>query len=239
MELIKSIPFYHGTDARMIEMTETDRQQYLDDCNDVINYLSQFYLPLLEMELTDEEYEGKQIKFHRPLFEIRYRKVFEERNALNLYINIKEKLHMLESRNNNSGLYQYGSFYLTTNKMTALNYAQRSFAGGEIGLMAYRLIEGTEIINFTDYNPDESLKNKINRIKEFGEEGKEHPVIVSFDNVDFNCLSYENGNPLKIKEGIPELIGSHFRFNKPEELKWDVIEKVDKNLIAQIYGISL
>ena len=131
----------------------------------------------------------------------------------------------------NSGLYQYGSFYLTTNKMTALNYAQRSFAGGEIGLMAYSLIEGTEIINFTDYNPDESLKNKINRIKEFGEEGKECPVIVTFNNIDLSCLQNEDGTPLPIDDIT---IFSNFRYSKAQDLKWDIIENVNRELIDSI-----
>lgn len=54
MTVKRSIPFYHGTDARIIEMAEKERIQYLEDCNSVIDYLYPFYLPLLKKDRTSK-----------------------------------------------------------------------------------------------------------------------------------------------------------------------------------------
>ena len=231
MELIKSIPFYHGTDARMIEMTETERQQYLDDCNRIIDYLSPFYLPLLEEVPCEIERQGQIIKIFKTRLEVYYKDLLNEKGEQYLYENLYEKLNMLQWKNNNAGLYQYGDFYLTTNKRMALDYARRSYAGGEIALIAYRLIQGSDIINFADLNLDKDQIRIIERIKEFAKEGKECPVIVTFNNIDLSCLQNEDGTPLPIDDIT---IFSNYRYSKAQDLKWDIIENVNRELIDSI-----
>ena len=88
MELIKSIPFYHGTDARMIEMSETERQQYLDDCNRIIDYLSPFYLPLLEEVPCEIERQGQIIKIFKTRLEVYYKDLLNEKGEQYLYENL-------------------------------------------------------------------------------------------------------------------------------------------------------
>lgn len=220
MTVKRSIPFYHGTDARIIEMAEKERIQYLEDCNSVIDYLYPFYLPLLK--------KRPDFKTH---LEVNYKDLLNKKGEQFLYTNLYEKLIMLQCRNNNAGLYQYGNFYLTSNKLMALNYARRSYAGGEIALIAYRLIQGSDIINFADFNPDKKQRCKIERIKEFAKEGKERPVIVTFNNIDLNYLQREDGTPILVDDTT---ILSNFRYMKAQDLKWDIIEKVNRELINSI-----
>lgn len=231
MGAIKSIPFYHGTDARMIEMSETERQQYIKDCNSIIDYLYPFYLPLLEEVPCEIERHGQIIKIFKTQLEVYYKDLLNEKGEQYLYENLYEKLNMLQWKNDNVGLYQYGDFYLTTNKRMALDYARRSYAGGEIALIASRLIQGSDIVNFSDFNPDKDQKRKIERIKEFAKEGKERPVIVTFNNIDLNYLQREDGTPILVDDTT---ILSNFRYMKAQDLKWDIIEKVNRELINSI-----
>lgn len=231
MELTKSILFYHGTDARMIEMSETERQQYLGDCNGIIDYLSPLYFPLLEEVPCEIERQGQIIKIFKTRLEVYYKDLLNEKGEQYLYENLYEKLNMLQWKNNNAGLYQYGDFYLTTNKRMALDYARRSYAGGEIALIAYRLIQGSDIINFADFNPGKDRIRIIERIKEFAKEGNERPVIVTFNNIDMDYLIREDGIPLT-KDAITIL--SNFRYLRPQDLKWDIIENVNRGLIDSI-----
>jgi len=234
MGAIKSIPFYHGTDARMIEMSETERQQYIKDCNSIIDYLYPFYLPLLEEVPCEIERHGQIIKIFNTQLEVYYKDLLNEKGEQYLYENLYEKLNMLQWKNNNAGLYQYGDFYLTTNKRMALDYAKRSYAGGEIALIAYRLIQGSDIINFADLNLDKDRIRIIEIIKEFAKEGNERPVIVTFNNIDMDYLIREDGIPLT-KDAITIL--SNFRYLRPQNLKWDIIENVNRGLIDSIlYG---
>ena len=39
---------YHGTDVRMIKMSEEERQHFFDACNLVIESIFPFYVPLLQ-----------------------------------------------------------------------------------------------------------------------------------------------------------------------------------------------
>ena len=235
----KGLSLYHGTDARMVEMTMEERQQYLACCNLVIDNLYPYYIPLMQQELVERQFNGQTIYVNEPYLK-RYENLLNEKGESNLYSNLYDKLMMIEGRNNGNELYQYNDLYLTDSKQKAMDYARRSYAGGEIGLNAYRFILGAEIINFENYSPNDKFKRAINTIKEFAKEGNERPVIVTIEDVDIDELFYEDGRRLDdydIKElyqegGVPS--GLAFRYKKAIELSMFKIEYVNEELFKQI-----
>lgn len=50
---MKILTLYHGTDARMLEMSEAERKQYLADCNLAIDALFPFFKPLFQQEKVE------------------------------------------------------------------------------------------------------------------------------------------------------------------------------------------
>jgi hypothetical protein len=60
---MNNLELYHGTDARIIEMSEEERVQYLQDCNLVIDALHPLFKPLLEWERLRLSGMGKPYTF--------------------------------------------------------------------------------------------------------------------------------------------------------------------------------
>lgn len=156
-----------------------------------------------------------------------------------MYINLFEKLTMLGARNNGAGLYQYKDFYVCGSKRIAMNYARRSYAGGETGLNAYRLIQGAEIIGFDNMYQDPKVRLAADRIKDFAKEGNERPAIVTIEDVDLDYLFHEDGKPLFADEKDEILDGKegiryHFRYTKPVELSQCKVELLNEELFKKI-----
>ena len=232
------IVLYHGTDARIVEMTKEERQRYLDDCNLVIDALFPICKPLLQWEPVESVLNGQKITGFEYALK-RYEKLLKEKGGEYTYINFLEKLTMIDGRNNGSGWYQYHDLYLCSSKRTAFWYAQRSFAGGETGLNAFRLIEGFEII-FADNNYlDSKVLTAMDSVKEFAKEGTERPVIITIEDVDISCISYEDGKPL-LEGDIERMLvfrrnrDYKFRYNKAVDLCRCKVEPLSKDLFEKI-----
>lgn len=105
-------------------------------------------------------------------------------------------MRWLEANENGSQYYQYGDLYLAGDKNKARHYAFSSFAGGEIGLIAYRLIQVAEILGWDSCNNDESLKKTIESIKSFAE-AQAIPVVIPISDLDMDYLFYEMGGSVK------------------------------------------
>lgn len=235
---MNQISLYHGTDTRIIKMKKEEREQYLKDCNLVIDSLFPYYKPLLQWEEVNIMVDGKTVVAHQYGLK-KYEKILNEKGGQFMYVNLYEKLTMLDARNNGSGWYQYDDLYLCSSKRSAMNYAQKSYAGGETGLMAYRLIQGADIICFDNYSPDSNIKQVIESIKDFAKEGNERPAIVTIDDVDLTCLSFEDGKPLE-KDDIEDWFeykrksDYKFRYTKQIELRDYKVENLDKELFKKI-----
>jgi len=233
------ITLYHGTDARILEMTKEERQQYIDCCNLVIDNLYALFKPLTQQVLVEKVLNGNKIYVNEAPLETNYKEILNEKGGKYMYLNLSEKLMMLECRNNNVGNYQYNDLYLCALKSTAMNYAQRSYAGGETGLNAYRLIQGYDIIFSDSHKLDKNVLDAIDTIREFAKEGNERPAIVTIENVDINYLLFEDGKPLSDydKEQRMERLFKHdykFRYSKPIELNQCIVEPLTKELFYKI-----
>ena len=221
------LTLYHGTDARIVAMKKEERLEHLNKCNLAIDYLWTFYEPLAKNELVEKEYKGQIIIVHKQKIE-EYKNLLNEKGYENMYANLYEKLNMLYCRNEGAGLYQYGYLYFSTSKQTAKNYARRSYAGGELGLIAYRMIEAADIIQFENYNPSKEVYKAIEDIMSFAQEGKEQPIVITVNDVGIKNLLNEDGQEVKwdlvfdILES--DFIEGNFNFRYNKELELDLSE---------------
>lgn len=202
---MNTFTFYHGTDARMVRMSEKERLQYLNSCNLTIDYLFELYEPLLEEVTIETQVNGMTCYVPNYKIDIEYKQLFFENNKEIVYRNLIEKIFMIKERNRGNQSYQYGYLFLTRDPSSAIDYARRSFAGGELGLIAYRLLEGMEFINFPEFSPSKEVQKAIEEVKEFGKEGLEEPVIITLDNLDIGQLLTEDGEQINmtfVKMGV-------------------------------------
>ena len=233
------ITLYHGTDARILSMSKEERLQYKKECDLIIDTLYPFFQPLLKWEKTEIKVDGKTIFGYEYPLKLKYGKILNEKGGMYMYQNLFEKLAMIDCRNNNAGLYQYKNLYLCSSKLTAASYATRSFAGGEMGLIAYRLIQGADIINFENFRPNSNIQSIMNKIREFAKEGNEKPAIVTIENIDVDYLSFEDGKPIE-KDNFAEWLEPRrkrqlkFRYTKPLELSECKVELYNKELYLKI-----
>ena len=236
---METVEVYHGTDARVIEMTRDEREKYKEDCYLVINSLYPLFKPLMVTEMIEAERNGKKIYYNEYPLKLRYEKLLNEKGGKRMFNNLFEKLYMIDGCKNGVGLYQYNNLYVCASKRSALFYSERSYAGGEVGLVAYRLIQGAEIIGFESLYQDANVKRAADRIKEFAKEGNERPVIVTIEDADVDFLFNEDGTPLTdyVKDNIFNhscIAGSKFRYTKPIELVQCKVEPLTNELCEEI-----
>lgn len=204
-----SIPIlYHGTDARIIAMSDNERHAYFNVCTEVKDYLWSIFKPYYENEMVETIIHGYKA-FVQHLKIERYRDYIIEHSDEITWRNLYEKLMMCDSNERGSQLYQYGYLYLTGDMNKAKRYAFNSFAGGEIGSIAYRLIQGAEILGWID---NEDIKKGIDTIKTFAE-AKATPIVIPVSDLDINYLFGEKGNPIVCQEEW-YFKGGNFRYTK-------------------------
>ena len=227
------LTLYHGTDARIVAMKKEERLDYFRKCDLVIDYLWTFYKPLMINELVEKEYNGQKILVHKQKIE-EYKTLLNEKGYKYMYVNLYEKLNMLYCRNEGAGLYQYGCLYFSSAKYTARNYAARSYAGGELGLIAYRMIEAADIIQFENYNPSKEVSKAIEDIMSFAQEGKEQPIVITVNDVETKNLLNEDGQEVNW-DLVFDILESdffkgnfNFRYTKDMELDLSQAEYLQK-----------
>lgn len=187
-------------------MTKEERCKYKETCEIALDYMWTFYQPYADKSLA------------------RISELKESLDAENdkvLYYNVAEKISMNDLRINDNQLYQYGSLFLTTLDWRAENYAYRAFAGGEIGLIAYRLYQGIKKIQFEGWNPNDKVKTALNMIEEFANDTPK-PVVFAFDHLKKEFIRNENGNI--IDDELLEELGYEYGY---QNIRYDGELKLD------------
>lgn len=210
------IPYlYHGTDARIINMSNEERNQYIADCKLVVDYLWNLFKPLFSSyEMTQIIVEGKQATVNTRKIE-KYKDLFVSQNLEILYNNLLEKLWMTETSKEGNQQYQYGGLYLTSSEITARHYAVNSFAGGEIGLTAHRFIEGAEIIKLKGLHSDKIINSAMERIEAFAtDQASINPVVVKVRNIEPSYLLTDKGESIDWFSDL--FFAQHFRYIKKD-----------------------
>lgn len=192
---IQENTLFHGTDRRVIEMSDNERMEYLDDCSRSIDYLWPFYEPIYKKDLT--------------IGVLKERLISDE--DISVWYNLCNALTCNNARLNGNQSYQYGDFYLTTEEWKAENYARRAFAGGEKGLIAYRMYDAAQRIKFDNWYPSTEVARAFKRIKDFAE-CKEEPIVLAFNNLDIKYMSDAKGRPIMVG------VFQDLRYTKPIDL---------------------
>lgn len=210
-------PLYHGTDARIIEMSDKERQQYIENCNICIDYLWEQYKPYLVQEQCQTTINGQLAYIQKNKLE-QFKDLLTKRGNPYMYINLLTAVNRTECYKSESGLYQYGYLYLTGDKEKAKRYAIDSFAGGELGLNAYRLLEGAFVLGLDMKPKDKDIEYAIKRIKSFAEDVEHHnPILIEVHNIEPEYLLSENGEPINYTLNLSHNILS-YRYTKKYKL---------------------
>lgn len=193
--------FYHGTDARIVEMSNEERYRHKLDCVLVVRSLSAIFLP------------------YRFEFDA-LRKLFDDYSDKRDFLNeLLSTLRHIRSFINGNELYQYNCFYLTNDVSRAAEFAKASFAFGEIGSFAYTLIKAYRHLLDKPHLDCES-SSAIKRVLAFAE-AEPSPVVFEFSDIDRNDLLDERGNSIDwaLLEELPKGFQINVRYLGPVDLK--------------------
>ena len=162
-------PLYHGTDLRIVKMTEEERASYRKDCIKVSEYLWSIY-----KESYDAIIDGK------------YKSILGETG----WHNLANAIIMCSANHNNNEQYQYNTFHLAKSRIKAENFAISSFAFGEIGLIAYRMYDAARILKIQI--ADKDVQTAADRIANFAEDDDNfQPVIFEMQDLDIDSMTME------------------------------------------------
>ena len=187
------IIYYHGTDARMVIMSEVERRQYKQACMTAIDYLWPFFEPYYQRDVMVKELK-------EPLG------YYDDRA---LYANLHDALTRKHARMTGNQLYQYDCFYVTNLRGRAKSYAFRAFAGGEIGLTAYRMYQAALKIGFPQWAPSAEVEAALKQISDFAHQPAQ-PVLFAFDRLELDYLQDEDGSAIDDFSFLPQ----NARYNK-------------------------
>lgn len=210
--------FYHGTDLVFSSMPEDFRKLYLEYCKyfrEKIYPRFYQYHPIGENDDTRiRALLGKAAEVHPKILE----------NLLEALLDISSSRLTEE--------YEYGDFYITSQRLSAVMYAQKAFAGGEFAFSAYALVKAAKVAGLQDWYLNEKLPNleKIADCLIGLAEAEPHPVIYKLTDVDPEYLRTECNERIEkyIRNGW--LNETEFRYNKPVDLSQYEYDVVDKDL---------
>ena len=204
--ILARIPvLYHGTDARILDMTEPERKSFHEDCKELSKSLWPLFEPYVlgqETVKTVDPVNGENIVEKNRID--RFRVHFDDDvqfHRFTLAVSIFYRSTFLEDT-----LFEHDSLYFTSFRQGAERYAHRAGYFGEIGFVAYHLADATRRLN---YEVDDSTREKMDRIVSFAEDAH-HPVVVEVNDYDPDQLRMEGGENLKISKG--SVAGSMFRY---------------------------
>ena len=183
---------YHGTDKKVIDYSERERNEIQGLCAAVTDYLYNLFCDDGLSVSTLFKYKAKR---------------FEEIG--DCWPGFLDAFQKFDSRKKGSKLYQYGSLYLTGDRQKAVDYAKRSFILGEQGNIAYWLFQAASKIwdlNKLDPHYSDLLEwfEKLTLLPRI-------PIILSFDDVLVDELLSEAGEKLNWEMCRNKLNYSSFR----------------------------
>lgn len=192
----KKPTLYHGADLRFISLSKEERKKYKVECTHVANFLwAYLFDDIFDFEMKITSFKNSFLKA-----------TLTESGIPFLYENLNNVLSMFYSYLNNAPKYRYdeGVTFFCTDILGAKSYAMRSFAGGEMGLIAYRMIQGAKALKSDFYDEANNYtKELIDRIVNYAEKENPKPVVIPFNDYDLDLLQREDGRNI---EGIDDCI---------------------------------
>ena len=200
-----TLPFllFHGTDAKMVGLSKKDRDSLFIIFRDVIDTLWPSFEPIIDrliltglprpvgVALTESEEEA--------------------------YRRILSGLHLIQWYKKRNQLYAYGDFYLDSSLELAIGYAKNAAYGGELGRMAYSILEGAKILGFDIMSiGGEEFHRNAGTVLKIAQMQAE-PVVFAFAHLELEKLRDMQGN-LVNWVGIVGVRTQHFRYLGEVEL---------------------
>lgn len=204
---------FHGTDARILDMSEEERHAFHSDCESVSNALWSLFEPnaLGQETVMDRDSSGNEVLVERDRID-RFRERFEDEGKFRrfvLAVSIFYRSHFLDDT-----LFEHDAVYLTSFRQGAERYAVRAGHFGEIGFVAYHLADAAKRCGF---RPDcDSLAAKIERIIRFSE-APHYPVVIEVSQYNPDELLGERGEPVSFSRG--KVRGCMFRYRGEMDLR--------------------
>ena len=222
-----NLTLYHGTDARLIYMSDAEREDYFALVDRAIDSLWPYLREYNENipRIINFPDGSKGTSSWRRIESMKQQ--FINAGNADFYYFISKRISEIALWKNGAERYQYSSFYVTCSRTKARQYARDSFAGGEHGLNAYALILAAEHLKPSGWHPSEEVTKAIRAIKDFADARNRRPVIVSIENARPEDLLLEDGAPADgiLKHVISSLSqgeepkGASFRYLKTVDLK--------------------
>ena len=201
---------YHGTDKKILRMSEQGREERARLCKQIADYS---YSILQKNDVVVSPYTEKQKKAKEVLSDIWF----------DLW---NQGIIRYTGWMNESPLYQYDYLYVSNNYDRAASYAKNSFIFGERGNVAYRLYQGAKRFNDFYMEMTDEINISLKAFNENAEEERE-PIVVIIDNLRKEDIQMENGRDIDWdREGIcisDEDVIRSFRIRNNE--KYDLAAK--------------
>ena len=162
-------PMFHGTDASLISLAKSERDQLNTACETVIFELLKLF-KANSIKSTDKRLM----------------------NSRDSYGNSSDAFIKAEGRLNKSPLYSYGDFYVTNNPQRAIGYSKEAWIYGETGWVANRLIEGSWALGLK--LPDDTSFNYAMQLLDKRKQREKAPIVLMFINRTSSELRNEDGS---------------------------------------------
>lgn len=204
---------YHGTDARILGMSEAERESFQSACETVSKAVWPLFEPyaLGRETVTSKDPSGNEVPVERDRI-YRFRERFENEGQFRrfvLAVSIFYRSHFLDDT-----LFEHDAVYLTSFRQGAERYAHRAGYFGEIGFVAYHLADAARRCGFCAGN--DSLAEMMERIVGFSE-AQHHPVIVEVNQYNPDYLLDERGDALSFSRDTVN--GCMFRYQGKIDLR--------------------
>lgn len=177
-------PYFHGTDFRILRLSCDERSLYKADCQAVTDYLWPIFAPYWPAGVSKlkDALDGAGQHLAANLL-----------TALTLYTG--------EKKGNEQFQYEEGCIYVTSSSMKAESYAMSAFAGGEVGLRAYRMIQAATMLCPDALCAEAAMADRISRIKAMAEAPNE-PCVIWLMDLDSRYLESDTGIPYDASRAI-------------------------------------
>ena len=180
---------FHGTDHRILTMSDAARRDLLMSCRDfcgkawnvISPHIHEGSMDSLRGDLDDEKHSQMRL-------------------GVSMYYN---------SCIRSSRLFEYGSLYLTSSLDEAWKYAERARHFGETGFMAYGMALALDNAVKVMAEPSSVHTKLPGELVSFIEE-EPQPTVVRVDRYEPDLLLTETGEKIKVSKGI--VFGSSFRY---------------------------
>lgn len=196
--------FFHGTDAKVLRMTEQERDELKNACLVVIDCLWNFFKDHLINNLIE----------------------YREQLGEELWRNLNTACTCNRARLENNQQYQYGNLYLTNNPLRAISYALSSNVYGELGNIAKRFYEAALVLKFDFSKMSIDNQKYFDLFRKVIAE-KPEPVVCALPNINLDLVQNDKGAEFDWSVDFDTIFGmdgiGSFRYIGAYDLKNSII----------------